>query len=439
MKKRIPIRAGQAAGVLSVLLAVSLGANVVLAAQSRRLEASLAAQHQREMNDVADAMAGIEINLAKLLIAAGARQSVELLGETALLAQHVESGLSRLPLGYDAAGGAMKFAGQIGDYAMTLAAQVSGGGMISGEDESRITGMLTACRALGAHLTSMGDRMYQGPLDEADVYGAGAWQEEALGGEEMTYPSLIYDGPFSDGRHEGRALGLGHERVTREQAREAAARYAGVTVDRVDDAADSGGTFEAFGFTARTDSGRINVQITGQGGQLLFMMPEEAAFAQRYTGEDCLRSAAVWLADMGFGQMEACFVQQYDGMIVANFAAVQDGVLLYPDQVKVQVSMESGTVVGAECSQYLANHTHRTALTPSVTQAEAREMISDRLTVTGARLCVIPREDTQSERLCWSFEGTFAGDEYWVFIDAAEGGMIDILRLEMTQQGETAV
>ena len=54
-------------------------------------------------------------------------------------------------------------------------------------------------------------------------------------------------------------------------------------------------------------------------------MPENAEFAQRRGEEECLQNAKVYLADVGFGEMEPCFVQQYDGMAVANFAAVQDG------------------------------------------------------------------------------------------------------------------
>ncbi|MFR2149625.1 MAG: hypothetical protein ACLS7Z_03175 [Christensenellales bacterium] len=53
-------------------------------------------------------------------------------------------------------------------------------------------------------------------------------------------------------------------RVTRRQAREAAARYAGVTSDHVADAADSGGRFEAFGFTADTPDGKSRCRSRGR-------------------------------------------------------------------------------------------------------------------------------------------------------------------------------
>ena len=87
-------------------------------------------------------------------------------------------------------------------------------------------------------------------------------------------------------------------------------------------------------------------------------------------------------------------------MVVANFAAVQDDVTLYSDQIKVQVSMDSGRVVGAECSQYLANHTRRTDIVPTVDVLQAREMVSGRLSVKSERLCVIPTSNFLSMLAC---------------------------------------
>ena len=422
---------------LTLALGASLAINMAQAAHNRALSAEQTAQRQREMADVTAAMADIEVNLAKLLLASGAEQSVALLGETALLAQHVESGLARLPIGAEQAGSMMKFAGQIGDYAMTLAAQASRGGMLTSDDETQISQMLTACRALNGQLTQAGAQMMDAPPDAlaADAQPQ-SWPEQGAQ-ESVEYPSLIYDGPFSDGRRTGLALGLTGEAITREQARQAAARYAGTTADRVEDAADSGGEFEAYGFTAKTQEGSVSVQVTRRGGHLLWMVPEQAAFGQRLSQEECLSRAKVYLADMGFGEMEPCFVQSYDGMTVANFASVQDGVLLYPDQVKVQVSMDSGMVVGAECSQYLTNHAGRSGLEPEIPKERARQMLSGRLDVQSTRLCVIPQTD--GERLCWGFEGTFGGAKYYVFIDAKTGEAADILRVTQTADGEAAV
>lgn len=437
--KRIGSR-NNAAAAFALLFALSLGVNAAQSAEKQALKTRLAMERQRDMTDVVAAMADIEVNLQKLLIASGAGQSVTLLGETALLAQHVETGLSRLPLSAQASGSAMKFAGQMGEYVMTLATQVSEGGALSADDERQIEGLLSACQGLNAHLLSVIEKLYTQPMQEPDLYApqAQGWPDEALSGEsDIPYPSLIYDGPFSDGRADGPPKGLTGERITRGQARTAAAHYAGTTEDRVADAADSGGAFEAFGFLADTPNGRVSVQVTGIGGHLLWMMPEEAEFESRVSVEDCLRAAKVYLADQGFGEMARCFVQQYDGMVVANFAAVQDGVVLYPDQVKVQISMQTGTVVGAECSMYWMNHERRMHLMPKLTQEQARQMISGRLDVRAVRLCVIPTDS--GERLCWEFDGVFSGERYLVYIDAADGEAKEILRVTQTLDGEAAL
>ena len=421
---------------LALALVLSAGINAAQALHGREIRMQLDMERQRDMTDVVRAMADIEVNLEKLLIASGAAQSVTLLGETALLAQHVETGLARLPLSDGTASGAMKFAGQMGAYAMTLATQVSGGAMLTTDDEKQIEGMLSACRGLNSHLLTVGEKLYAEPIAPAGE-GETGWHDDAIAGGGMTYPSLIYDGPFSDARTEKAPRGLTGERVSREQARHIAARCAGVAPDRVLDAADSGGMFEAFGFAAETDAGRVSVQVTGQGGHLLWMMPEHAEYEERITEEACLEAAQRWLAAMGYGEMLRCFTQRYDGMLVVSFAALQDGVLLYPDQVKLQMSMETGAVVGAECSQYLMNHAPRASLAPAITMEAARETLSDRLQVSGGRLSVIPTDS--GERLCWGFEGTFSGAQYYAFIDAQTGEPLDILRIDMTQEGETAV
>ena len=228
-------RSSSLAVVFGALLCLSLGVNAAQSVRTGKLERQLSMERQRDLTDVARAMADIEVNLQKLLIASGASQSAQLLGETALLAQHVESGISRLPMQMETAAQAMKFAGQMGDYVMTLARQVAGGSMMTKTDETQIERLLIACQGLNAHLADM-------PLyDEAEGMQAAvsAWPEAGQSESGIDYPSLIYDGPFSDGRTDGVPQGLTGERITRKQARQAAAHYAGVPVEDMTDAADT--------------------------------------------------------------------------------------------------------------------------------------------------------------------------------------------------------
>ena len=87
--------------------------------------------------------------------------------------------------------------------------------------------------------------------------------------------------------------------------------------------------------------------------------------------------------------------------------------------------------------RYLTNHVHREGLTPEITEEEARQMLSPRLSAGRGRLSLIPQEG--GERLCWGFEGAFAGSRYSAFVDALTGAAAEILQVAKTQDGEAAI
>ena len=105
--------------------------------------------------------------------------------------------------------------------------------------------------------------------------------------------------------------------------------------------------------------------------------------------------------------------------------ALQDGVLLYPDLVKVQVRMDTGEIVGMEANNYLMNHTVRTGLSPSMTEEQARQRAGKRLKVHHVRLCVIPYRD--EERLCYEPAGQRDEQEFRVYLDGNTGEELEIL------------
>ena len=64
-----------------------------------------------------------------------------------------------------------------------------------------------------------------------------------------------------------------------------------------------------------------------------------------------------------YGDMEVSYWVTTGHQVIVNFAAKQDGVILYPDLIKVQMSLESGRVVGFEALNYLSSHQTRSNLT----------------------------------------------------------------------------
>ena len=404
------------------LLLVALAVAVALALwqfrEAKAAEITVRAGRERAYYSALDSLTNLEADLSKALVASGPGQHALLLGRVSSLAGAASENLSALPAAYGADESGLKFLGQTADYAQTLAAAAAEGRTLSETDVRQLAQLMQKSGELRRHLENGEGFAYDAPSEEQKLSG-------------IEYPSLLYDGPFSDGVRQGAPRGLSGEEITSEQAVEAGRAFLGAA--RAQRASDMQGPIPCWGVSAETDGVTITLQVTRQGGKILWMAPETAGFETKLGMEACVARAREFLESHGFGEMEPSFTQQYDGLAVISFAAVQDGVTLYPDLVKAQVRMDTGEVVGLEANNYWMNHTERENLAPQVDEQQALRAVSGRLTVTGSRLCVIPIDDGldsgKTEKLCWEFAGEWNGSRYFVYIDAETGEEEKVLKV----------
>ena len=404
------------------LLLVALAVAVALALwqfrEAKAAEITVRAGRERAYYSALDSLTNLEADLSKALVASGPGQHALLLGRVSSLAGAASENLSALPAAYGADESGLKFLGQTADYAQTLAAAAAEGRTLSETDVRQLAQLMQKSGELRRHLENGEGFAYDAPSEEQKLSG-------------IEYPSLLYDGPFSDGVRQGAPRGLSGEEITSEQAVEAGRAFLGAA--RAQRASDMQGPIPCWGVSAETDGVTITLQVTRQGGKILWMAPETAGFVTKLGMEACVARAREVLESHGFGEMEPSFTQQYDGLAVISFAAVQDGVTLYPDLVKAQVRMDTGEVVGLEANNYWMNHTERENLAPQVDEQQALRAVSGRLTVTGSRLCVIPVDDGldsgKTEKLCWEFAGEWNGSRYFVYIDAETGEEEKVLKV----------
>lgn len=404
------------------LLLVALTVAVALALwqfrEAKAAEITVRAGRERAYYSALDSLTNLEADLSKALVASGPGQHALLLGRVSSLAGAASENLSALPAAYGADESGLKFLGQTADYAQTLAAAAAEGRTLSETDVRQLAQLMQKSGELRRHLENGEGFAYDAPSEEQKLSG-------------IEYPSLLYDGPFSDGVRQGAPRGLSGEEITSEQAVEAGRAFLGAA--RAQRASDMQGPIPCWGVSAETDGVTITLQVTRQGGKILWMAPETAGFETKLGMEACVARAREFLESHGFGEMEPSFTQQYDGLAVISFAAVQDGVTLYPDLVKAQVRMDTGEAVGLEANNYWMNHTERENLAPQVDEQQALRAVSGRLTVTGSRLCVIPVDDGldsgKTEKLCWEFAGEWNGSRYFVYIDAETGEEEKVLKV----------
>lgn len=416
--------------VLTVLTAALFG--IEAGVRARTAQRVLEGAYVRHVLETQEQLQAISTQLAKAQIASDARTRVALLSTVSRQADGVVGGLTALPLSHAAMSDTIKFCNQLSEYTLGLALLAASGDEMAAEDLNRLVqlrnhctlllGQLAVAQADMAQLAANGDVFYADAAADARPLEQVADPEHG-----MEYPSMIYDGAFSDARRTGTPRGLNPTQVDQQMAVEIARSFLGE--ERVQSAVpgvSAGGALPSHGVTVTLNDGLVlSAEVTQQGGQMLWIMPEKASFEAKLTLEECTQAAQAFLQSNGYAPMEPGDYQVYDGLAVIDFVAVQDGVLLYPDQLKLQLRMDTGEVVGLEANQYLMNHTRRSNLAPALTQEEALASVSDQLEVSGVRLCVIPEED--GERLCYEVTGTYQQQTYMVYLDAETGEETEVL------------
>ncbi len=423
-----------------------VGAVCVAAYQANRVaqaNGKLEKVYQSAMLETVDNMGSLAVKLEKVLLTEDAGNNVLLLSQISNQAGTAQKNISILPLSHDAAAPLIRFCAQTGEYAQALSKKLADGETLDEEELSQVATLLNQCTLLLGQLFLSGDEMEQGNLlfnTDSSVFYSDLSVEsrplESLGDKDngMNYPTLIYDGAFSDGRHRGEPKALPKDEITHEQAIQIARTFVGEEgITSATEAPDQGGAIPCFGVQIQKNDMVLTLQITKQGGKVLLMLPEKAEFEARMTLEEAKEAAKQFLEKNGFESMEPNYYQMYDGLAVINFASSQDGVLLYPDMVKAQVRLDTGETVGIEANNYWMNHTIRTLEGAAITKEQAEQKLSSRLNVTGSRLCVIPFKDT--ELLCYEFSGDFLDSQYLVYIDALTGNEVQLLKIVSVENG----
>ena len=321
----------------------------------------------------------------------------------------------------------MKFVNQIADYSAALNEGIAQGRPISDTDVGQL-------QSIQERLSEMNSIVYD--MDALDNWAGGAASEidmSAIARENLNYPTLIYDGPFSDGARGG-FKGLGTDKVDEQAALEVARQYAGGEPRLT---GRTGSPVPGYEIVCATEAGELELFVSETGGRVLYMLPSYDMVSQEVSAsaaqdvQGAISIATQYLRERGFAGMAANYTQRSEGAVVINFTATQGGVTLYPDLVKVQVA--GGRVVGLEAGNYWRNHVERALPPAELTYQQAIESVNSRLNVVSARLALIPTERTDGplpgERLCYEFTCTLGQSRYLVYIDAQSGQEASILKL----------
>lgn len=426
----------------SVLILVLFSAFVINAQKASELSRQLNADAERSLSTLEACMSSINTNLTKGLYA----NTTPMLSSMAISltrdAASAKNSLSALPLSDTQLDNMLKFLSQVGAFVSTLDRKLSLGESITSEERNQLKQLIDVSQKLLSEL----DTITQGVEDGSVSFKqAGSTLKKstdqsmqigsAFDDAEQTltdYPTLIYDGPFSDHILNQSPKTLeGKSDISKEKALEIASDFIGVDKSTLRFDSETNGVIETYNFFV--DS--INISVCKKGGAVLYLLGSSNAGESVITPEQAVENAKNFLSAKGYENMKESYYSTQDGICTVNFAYENEGVICYPDLIKLSVSLETGNIISFDARGYIMNHTDRPPVQSKISADEAKMSVSDYLTVMSSRLAVIPT-DYKTEKTAYEFHcKTPDEQEVLVYIDVLTAKEDDILLLLYSDGG----
>jgi germination protein YpeB len=229
-------------------------------------------------------------------------------------------------------------------------------------------------------------------------------------------------------------LGLTGGPVTLDQAGAIAGRFAdlaGATASPAVLANEVQGKIPSYSLQLRPGAqpaDTITVDVSKQGGQVVSLLNPRAVSTAKLSDQQALTAGENFLNSRGLIGFVPTYSLRRQNIATISFVYMQDRVVIYPDQVKLQVALDNGQVLGYEALGYLTAHHRRVIAAPVISAAEARSRLSPRIQALSERLALIPTS-SKGEVLTYEFKTRLGNNVFLVYINAQNGEEEQILKL----------
>ena len=421
---------------VAILSATTLGLGVAYGVTQDKVDAygtQLESVYQKNYYELVDNVNNADMEMSKLLNATNSAYQKKMLTEIASASKNMQNNIALLPLTGEDVLESVRFVNQLSGYTTILEEKLANGEDLTEED-------LAMLQELHIALISMKDNLNDISMNMRDGYSILTASNEMNGdlnvftvdfnkikANDVDYPTMIYDGPFSDSVVNKKIKGLNGQEVTSEDA----GAVLGKVFKDISSYTYNGkteGKFETYNFDAMTsDNQELYAQVTIQGGHLLTVSGQNISDVKNFdmaTGE---KIALEFAKANGVENPEIVWSEELNNQAYFNITPKENGVILYPDLVKVKVDLEYGNVIGYDAISYYTNHTDRNLGSAS----DVTVSLPSGFTVITKRLVLAPL-DYNREVLCYEYQCEKEGITYYFYFNAKTGEEENILKVVET-------
>lgn len=425
-KRAREIRVLKYIGVLIIIAALSTALGV-LAANLNYRENELEGVYQKAYFECMESLNDLELKMSKLQLSTSGNSQRKLLTDISNDSAVVQTNLATLATNDTENSDIVGFFNKLGDYSKTLAAGVSEQSLTD-DNRATVKKLHTAVVAFKSELSSVRDEILNGGKLLSSVGKSLNYIDVGftnIKNSNLDIPELIYDGPFSDALNDRETKALnGLAEISADVAKQKAESvFEGATAEL---SGEAGRDIETYLFTL-TGEVTGSVQITKAGGLILLYDCYSEPLDTTIDETRAKTVASDFVSRLGYVGMTPVWISNNNSTYYVNMAFEKNGVIYYPDLVKVKISAETGAILGLEARNYIFNHTERTLDSP-VEEPSARAALPSGVQVKTSRLTLIPTE-WNSEILAYEYEVEFENETYYIYVDAVSAEEIKVMKV----------
>lgn len=360
--------------------------------------------------------------------------------------------LSRIPLKDDGLSQTAKFLNQVSDYSYSLSRKNIEGEELTKEDFENLKTLHGYSVNLESTLNQLSEELYNGTIDWESL-NAGVNTQFAQAVDNMTvfsniddnlneYEGLIYDGAYSDHVNKQEKVGLTGNDITEEEAKEKVKEFIGnENIEKI----QSNGFIENaeipsydFSIDLKDREESYSVMISKKGGHIVESSLDREVTEEKISQTEANEIGKAYLSDKGFESMKETYFIKQGNIVTVNYAYNDNGIIVYPDLIKVRIALDNGEILGIETSGYLNSHYDREYNEPGITIDAAREKLNPNLEIKAENMAIIPTE-WKTEIFCYEFKGSVEGKDFLVYINCETGKEENILVILDTPGGTLTI
>lgn len=404
--------------------------------------------YQRSFFDLVDNVNNAEVKLAKLVNSNGGEYSKKLLNEIHENANDAQNNLSYLPISMNGIPETTKFINQLSGFTSVLSLEKEN--LMSDENLKTLKELNNTISEIKYKLNEVSMDIMKGynisknsNIKENIDYTNFTSKIQQIKTFDEEYPTMIYDGPFSDSVVNKKIKGLNFTEISKDQALKIASKiFPTQTTSKEENKSEfslkyigeTKGKFATYDFNIKKGNSDYYAQITKFGGKLLTLSSYSNRSNKIISNSKAIQIALDFAKQQGLENMECVWSDLVGNDTYLNLAPVINNIIYYPDLIKVKVDLGTGEILGWEATSYYTNHVDRELKKPTITKNQARNNISSDFKVLSSRLALSPLEYNR-EVLTYEFKCSKNGAIYYFYYNAYDGTLENILKVIQTENG----